>query len=71
MARNIVLCPTCKTPVAIPAELRPASFPFCSDRCRMVDLGAWFEEEYVVPSPIPPDDDEAIAAVLRAREGEG
>lgn len=23
-------------------------FPFCSDRCRLVDLGAWLEEDYRV-----------------------
>ena len=27
---------------------RPSSFPFCSDRCRMVDLGAWADGSYVV-----------------------
>ena len=24
--------------------------PFCSERCRMIDLGAWFEEEHALPS---------------------
>ena len=38
-------------------------FPFCSRRCRMVDLGRWLGEEYRVPgkpvaeSPDEPDDD--------------
>ncbi len=24
--------------------------PFCSERCRMIDLGAWVAEEYAVPA---------------------
>lgn len=27
--------------------------PFCSDRCKMVDLSRWLNEEYVVSSPVP------------------
>ena len=44
-------CSICRKPVAPRAE-NPA-FPFCSKRCRMVDLGRWLGEEYRVP-----DDDE-------------
>ena len=28
------------------------SYPFCSDRCRLVDLGAWFNESYRVSRPV-------------------
>ncbi len=38
-------CPVCHKPVP-PASL---SFPFCSSRCRYVDLGKWFDESYRVP----------------------
>ena len=27
------------------------SFPFCSERCRLVDLGGWLTEKYTVPGP--------------------
>jgi len=27
--------------------------PFCSDRCKLVDLSRWLNEEYVVSSPVP------------------
>lgn len=40
-------CATCRKPVAPRAE-NPA-YPFCSKRCRMVDLGRWLGEEYRVP----------------------
>lgn len=41
------LCPICQKPAAPRAE--NASFPFCSRRCRAVDLGRWLGEEYRVP----------------------
>lgn len=34
-------------------------FPFCSDRCRVIDLGKWASGAYVVSSPAT-DTDEAI-----------
>ena len=45
-------CLTCKGPVAPDAKHRP----FCSDRCRLADLGRWFREDYVVSRPLRPDD---------------
>jgi endogenous inhibitor of DNA gyrase (YacG/DUF329 family) len=29
-----------------------AEFPFCSERCRLLDLGAWASEKYVVSEPV-------------------
>ncbi len=40
-------CPTCKK-AAAPRTANP-SFPFCSARCKTVDLGKWLNEEYRVP----------------------
>ena len=41
-------CPTCRTLV-----LRTASeFPFCSERCRLTDLGKWASGRYVISSPL-------------------
>ncbi|MEE8586874.1 MAG: DNA gyrase inhibitor YacG [Acidobacteriota bacterium] len=37
-------CPRCGRP----APLDHPSFPFCSKRCRLIDLGKWFNEEYQV-----------------------
>ena len=41
-------CPTCKTLVTNEDEY----FPFCSDRCRVIDLGKWASGEYRISSPI-------------------
>lgn len=49
----IVVCPTCGGPsLFAPTN---ASRPFCSRRCKDIDLGAWAAEEFRVPAPPPPD----------------
>jgi len=46
-----------------------AHFPFCSERCRTLDLGAWAAEKYIVSDPIF-DEEEIPEADRRAlREG--
>jgi len=42
-------CAICGRPVASRGVNR--SHPFCSDRCRLVDLGRWLGEEYRIPGP--------------------
>ena len=42
-------CPICKKDV----ELGDPEFPFCSERCRIIDLGNWAAEKYVVSTPAP------------------
>lgn len=42
-------CPICKT--ATDSDLHK-DFPFCSERCRLLDLGAWASETYVVSDPV-------------------
>ena len=42
-------CPQCASLVPATKEERPSSFPFCSQRCRNIDLGAWADGAYSVP----------------------
>jgi endogenous inhibitor of DNA gyrase (YacG/DUF329 family) len=39
-------CPTCKAVSGLPAVNR--SFPFCSERCRFIDLGRWVDGRYAI-----------------------
>jgi len=48
-------CPVCNAAVSL--ESTPTA-PFCSDRCRLVDLGRWLEEGYAVPHVATDDEDE-------------
>jgi endogenous inhibitor of DNA gyrase (YacG/DUF329 family) len=53
MASPRVRCPTCQREL----EWTPEALwrPFCSERCKMVDLGAWFAEERSIPADAPED----------------
>ena len=57
-AARHVPCPTCGRP-ALFAPANPAR-PFCSDRCRGVDLGAWANERYRVAAPPAQEDDDTL-----------
>lgn len=48
-----VPCPTCGAPSLFAPSNRWR--PFCSERCRSVDLGAWASERFRVPAEAPPD----------------
>jgi hypothetical protein len=55
-----VACPTCSASVEWNAAARWR--PFCSERCRLIDLGKWFEESNRIPAdeglpeyPEPPE----------------
>jgi endogenous inhibitor of DNA gyrase (YacG/DUF329 family) len=50
--KKIVKCPICRKDVEIDAP----DMPFCSDRCRIIDLGNWASEKYTIPSPVNPGD---------------
>lgn len=47
MAVRVIACPVCRKPVEWRRE--NAFRPFCSERCRKIDLGAWASGEYCVP----------------------
>ncbi len=59
-------CPTCKKLV-----LRTdPEFPFCSERCRLVDLGKWASGGYVISTPITDPEEAGFKSDPRAGSGE-
>ena len=47
-------CPICKKPIPGPQAGRSdapvtKTFPFCSERCKLIDLGRWLDGKYQVP----------------------
>lgn len=52
-----MLCPICKKPVSnLDDPIAPnPSFPFCGERCKLIDLGRWLGEKYHIPIK-PPED---------------
>ncbi|MGH9554217.1 MAG: DNA gyrase inhibitor YacG [Terriglobales bacterium] len=60
-------CPTCKQSV-----LRTdAEFPFCSERCRLIDLGKWASGAYVVSTSVFDPDAEGEGMPLQASDDGG
>lgn len=49
-------CPICGKRMDQGPSEWPA-WPFCSERCKLVDLGRWLKQDYAIPTP-PTDDDE-------------
>ena len=52
-------CPICRKPVDAPGPDEPmGNFPFCSDRCKLIDLGRWIDGKYQIPVDEDYSDDE-------------
>ena len=49
-------CPICKQEVAPDSE----EMPFCGERCRLIDLGNWASDKYVISSPLQAPEDDAL-----------
>lgn len=58
--KRIPKCPLCNQP--LPYDLRapnpPRYFPFCSEKCKLIDLDKWLSEEYYISSPIQTPENE-------------
>jgi uncharacterized protein len=54
VAGKVVACPACGKPAVFTGANRWR--PFCSERCRLTDLGGWASESYRIPgAPESPD----------------
>jgi endogenous inhibitor of DNA gyrase (YacG/DUF329 family) len=54
-------CPICNKPVKTPVKEHPQEtkfFPFCSERCKLIDLGLWLEADYKITSKPPENPEE-------------
>lgn len=54
MPLNTYPCPTCKKPAIFEPSNRFR--PFCSERCKMIDLGSWASENYKIAAEPAVDD---------------
>ena len=53
---RVVNCPRCGK--GVPWSEESKWRPFCSERCKLIDLGAWASESYRIPVVEQPEDDE-------------
>jgi endogenous inhibitor of DNA gyrase (YacG/DUF329 family) len=57
-------CRICRKPMAPENRF----FPFCSERCKRVDLGTWASEGYRISAPLRTEDEEAAGRTRPAPE---
>ena len=55
-------CPICSKIIKTSLQGKSETsqfFPFCSERCKLIDLGAWLNDEYkIISNPVLPEPDE-------------
>ncbi len=49
-------CPICNKTITVTCKEDAPFRPFCSHRCKMVDLGRWLDGTYTVNDPAEPED---------------
>ena len=64
-----VTCPTCNASVVWSSD--NPDRPFCSHRCKLIDLGAWASESHRIPGETAMDVTEIDDMILRMEKGEG
>ena len=62
----IVKCPTCEKEFNYYSS---EDRPFCTDRCRMIDMGHWFNESYALPTKEVLNDED-MEKVIKELDGE-
>ena len=62
-------CPICKREAA--PRRQNAAFPFCSERCKLIDLGKWLGGEYSIASKPEEEEDEAPPVPSPPTEDDG
>jgi uncharacterized protein len=65
MKKLQVVCPTCKKKFDyFSSDFRP----FCTDRCRLIDLGQWLDESYTVPvEKLTPDEELTLEQLINEK----
>ncbi len=64
MTNLVIKCPTCDRAVAWTVESKFR--PFCSDRCRLIDLGEWADGNRAIP--MDPDHDDVMESDLSVED---
>ncbi|RMG39019.1 MAG: DNA gyrase inhibitor YacG [Planctomycetota bacterium] len=63
---RVTTCPVCNRVVREDEKGEARYFPFCSDRCRLIDLNRWFEGRYAIVEQL----DEVELELRLNRDGE-
>ncbi|OFV96617.1 MAG: hypothetical protein A3H94_04435 [Acidobacteria bacterium RIFCSPLOWO2_02_FULL_60_20] len=67
MPASSIDCPICGRPV----EISDPHLPFCSERCRLLDLGNWASGRYAIPTAISEQESAGDGEVSERPKDEG
>ena len=59
---RIVICPTCRKTVHWSKD--NTHRPFCSERCKLIDFGAWADEQHTIPGDVDADENDVLSGDL-------
>jgi endogenous inhibitor of DNA gyrase (YacG/DUF329 family) len=58
-------CPTCKKAVPDDSPAPARAWPFCSERCKLIDLGRWLDGKYQIPVDENDPDEQSVEPSTR------
>jgi len=64
-----ISCPRCGKPLVYNKIRDVPTFPFCSRRCKLIDLGRWLDERHRIPGP--PVEENEYGVPLKDKENSG
>ena len=59
-------CPICKREILV----QDPCYPFCSERCKLIDLGNWASGRYVISTPMQPESEAEIGGDASGEDDE-
>lgn len=64
-------CPTCNKDFSVDRKEDVPYRPFCSKRCKLVDLGRWLDGTYTITEPLPEDQQQANPSEVSFEDDDG
>lgn len=61
-------CRYCQKEIRYNSVVDVPTFPFCSERCKLIDLGLWLDEKYRIESPVSQEEEEKSSTRNNSKE---
>jgi endogenous inhibitor of DNA gyrase (YacG/DUF329 family) len=65
------VCPSCSKKFSVERKEQAAFRPFCSKRCKLVDLGRWLDGTYNISEPLPEAEQQANPSKVHPEDDDG
>jgi endogenous inhibitor of DNA gyrase (YacG/DUF329 family) len=64
MSMQTIKCPICKKQIQFEQFSDQPAFPFCSDRCKLIDLGRWIDGDYKISRELNDDELDQVEELI-------